>query len=446
MQTEKWEFVRVSDLIKSGKLLINDGYRVTNRELGPSGIPFVRGGDIGGGGYISSEVEDHVQPKFYDRLTAKLTQAGDVAFISKGTVGRVGFLRPHQPAVVFAPQVCYWRSLQTSSLHPRFLFYLLNGSEFQSNLNAVKTHGSMTADYVSLTDQRSFKLTIPPIESQVATAEMLGALDDKIDLNRRMNETLEAIARAIFQSWFVDFDPVRAKMEGRPPHGMDAETADLFPNRFEDVQGCQIPQGWTTSPILQLGELISGGTPATANPDYWDGNISWASAKDVSQCKDAFLIATERSITSLGLENSATKVIPALASVIVARGATTGRFVMFGRSIAMNQTCYALRSREGVSFYLYCLLHEVIGNLVHAAHGSVFDTITTATFERAFVLNPPTSLKGRFEEQAKPLFRRILANIEETQTLAALRDALLPKLLSGEIRVKEAEIILEAAT
>lgn len=196
MATDPVQRIRVGKLIEAGILAINDGYRVKNSELGPVGIPFVRGGDIGDG-WIETKVTDHIRPEYADRVTSKLTKAGDVAFITKGTVGRVGRIREGQPAVVLAPQVAFWRSLDEGKLNSRFLFYLLKGAEFQSNLDAVKTHGSMVADYVSMTDQKLFYLTLPSIEEQERAADILGTLDDKIELNRRMNETLEAMARRL---------------------------------------------------------------------------------------------------------------------------------------------------------------------------------------------------------------------------------------------------------
>ena len=254
MASDGWDKVRVSDLVERGALSVDDGYRVRNEELGPIGIPFVRGGDIGYGS-ITTKVSDHIRPEYADRVQKKLAQPFDVAFISKGTVGRVGLLRVGQPNVVFAPQVCYWRALDPKQINPRFLYYLLTSHEFQANLDAVKTHGSMVADYVSLSDQRAFSLTIPPIEVQDAIANILGVLDDKIELNRRMNETLEGLARAIFQSWFVDFDPVRAQRDGLPPPALSpppppsSPTASRTPNsaRFRTGGESQRSQSWRTS-------------------------------------------------------------------------------------------------------------------------------------------------------------------------------------------------------
>jgi len=134
--------------------------------------------------------------------------------------------------------------------------------------------------------------------------------------------------------------------------------------------------------------------------------------------------------------------IPALCSVVVARGATTGRMAVLGNAMAMNQTCYALSTTLGTPFALYCQMRHEIGNLVHAAHGSVFDTITTNTFGTSKVVLPPWPLLEKFEELIAPLFLRVLVGTRAIRTLAALRDTLLPKLISGELRVKDAERFL----
>src|SRR5438132_2462432 len=172
MATSQFPAFRVGDLVDQGALAITDGYRVTNQELGDVGVPFVRGGDIGDG-WIVTDVEDHILPTYADRVTQKLSKPEDVAFIIKGTVGRVGYLRREQPSVVFAPQVSSWRVLRDDLLSSRFIYYLLRGHEFQACLDAVKTHGAMVADYVSLNNQMDFRLHIPPIGEQRGIAFVL---------------------------------------------------------------------------------------------------------------------------------------------------------------------------------------------------------------------------------------------------------------------------------
>lgn len=339
-----------------------------------------------------------------------------------GTIGKVILIKED-----------YWplnTTLWVKDFHgndPRFTSYLLRTVDFQSCSDKSSVPG------INRNDLHRIPVLLPPIAEQKAIAAVLGALDDKIELNRRMNATLEAMARALFQSWFVDFDPVHAKLGGRPLPYLDIKTAALFPDAFQDSTLGRIPNGWGTGSILRQADLLSGGTPKTDVTAYWNGDVPWASAKDVSQCGEAFLVSTERTITRQGLEESSTKIIPANATVVVARGATTGRLTMFGHAMAMNQTCYGLRSKVGAPFALYSNIRHFIERLVQGGHGSIFDTITTSTFESTDVLLAPKEVLLAFDKQVMPLFQKVHANLHQSRTLATLRDTLLPKLLSGEL-------------
>ncbi len=345
------------------------------------------------------------------------------------------FLRDTEP-VTFESHVTRVR-LNANKGDPQFYFYYLQSHHGRAAIRSIVEQGA-GASGIRGSDLQALNVQWRPIDEQRAIAHILGTLDDKIVLNRRMNETLEAMARALFKSWFVDFDPVRANAEGRDS-GLPQPLADLFPDRFVDSELGEIPEGWGVGSILAQVKLLSGGTPKTDRREYWGGNVAWASAKDVSQCGQAFLVTTERTITDQGLEESATQLVPAFATVVVARGATTGRMVLFGREMAMNQTCYGLASDLQTPFALHCHLRHRIDELVHGAHGSVFDTITTSTFERSRFVLAPESLLCAFEERVSPIFRRVLAAVEERLTLGALRDALLPRLISGELQVRDAE-------
>ncbi|MDC0656388.1 restriction endonuclease subunit S [Leisingera sp. SS27] len=313
---------------------------------------------------------------------------------------------------------------------PRFCFYFLQ------TLDWSKFNDKSGVPGVNRNDAHLEPVVIPPVDEQRQIAAILGALDDKIELNRKTAATLEEMARALYRSWFVDFDPVHAKAAGRVPAHMAPQTAALFPASFGEDG---LPEGWQVQPLLEVVELLSGGTPKTSVPEFWNGDIPWASAKDVSQCGKAFLITTERTITAEGLKKSSTKIIPKFSTVVVARGATTGRACMFGDDIAMNQTCYALRSRNDRPFFANCLFMTEVLGITLAAHGSVFDTITTKTLQAASVVSPCEGLSEVFEREVSPMFNRILDLTRENQTLATLRDTLLPRLMSGELRVGEAK-------
>ena len=443
MKAETWQTMTFQAMIEAGLLEIGDGYRAKNEELGGDCPMFLRAGHVTDTRIDFSRVE-RFRAELTDQVRPKMAQHGDTIVTTKGnSTGRTSYVTNRMPPFVYSPHLSYWRSLDHKRVVPGFLRYWARGREFSEQLGGMKASTDM-APYLSLTDQRRLRICLPTLVEQRVIAEILSSLDDKIELNRQTNETLEGMARAIFKSWFVDFEPVLAKAAGHQPVGMDADTAALFPDHFKDSPLGKVPKGWEAGSLLDHACLLSGGTPKTDEPDYWGGRVPWASAKDVSQCGETFLISTERTITEQGLENSSTQIIDANSTVIVARGTTTGRMAMFGMPIAMNQTCYALWSKEGSHFFLYCQARHVIGDLVHSAHGSVFDTITTRTFETTPVLVPDPAATAAFDRVVQPLFLQILARQKEAASLAVARDALLPKLLSGELRVNDAEKLVEA--
>jgi type I restriction enzyme S subunit len=430
---EGWDISLFEELV-----YFQEGPGVRNWQYVEEGVPFVNIRCLVDG-RLDRKAMSHVsKEEALGKYRHFLLEADDYVVSSSGTLGRIATVQPSDLPCMLNTSVIRMRP-KTERLDRGFLKYFLLSEYYQAQILSFAT-GSAQLNYGPMHLRQMF-IVSPPLPEQRAIAHILGTLDEKIELNRRMNETLEAMARALFKSWFMDFDPVRTKAEGRDPSLLKS-LADLFPDSFEDSELGEIPKGWKVGPILETARLLSGGTPKTDRDEYWSGDIPWASAKDVSQCGDSFLVETERKITARGLNESATQLIPALCSVVVARGATTGRMVVLGDPMAINQTCYALATAIGTPFALYCHLREEIPKLVHAAHGSVFDTITTSTFATSKVVIPPDRVFREFERRVDPMFRRIMAGTKASRTLAALRDALLPKLISGELRVKEANAFL----
>lgn len=424
--------VRVGDLVDAGVLAINDGYRMRNEELGASGTPFVRGGDIGSG-WIDHKTEDHIRPDFLSRIESKLTRPWDVAFITKGTVGRVGILRPQQPAVVFAPQVAYWRSLDHEKLNPRFIYYLLSGAEFQARLDADKTHGSMVADYVSLSQQLDFRLTIPGIAQQRAIAHVLGTLDDKIELNRKMSETLEELARTLFKSWFVDFDPVLAKAGGKKPFGMDDATAALFPDSFEDSDLGPIPSGWR---VAALGEV------AALNPEQWTSRNHPPAIDylDLSSASRGVFGAPSR--MSWGDSPSRARRVLRdwdTAFGTVRPGNRSFGLVLSASEVLTGSTGFAVLRPDDErwrGFVYLCVTRDAnVEYFSVVADGSAYPAVAPEVVHQTSCVLPDDDVVSCFQRVVEPMFLRIDAATSESRTLAELRDTLLPKLLSGELRV-----------
>ena len=317
----------------------------------------------------------------------------------------------------------------------RYIYYVLCSDEYRHEVLASAT--GTTVKHTSPNRIQRYRFRLPPLAEQWAIAHVLGTLDDKIELNRRMNETLEGMARALFKSWFVDFEPVGAKMEGRWRRGeslpgLPAELYDLFPGRLVGSEVGEVPEGWEVRALGDTVELLSGGTPRTSVASYWNGDIPWYTAKDAPSLSDVFVLETERSITQAGIENSAASVLPMGTTIITARG-TVGRLACLGVPMAMNQTCYGIRGADGYpDFFTYWSVRTAVDELQQRTHGTIFDTITRQTFKLVETILPPVDHANVFESMVKPAMGRILKNIQESGPVAGQRDALLPKLLSGQ--------------
>jgi len=276
----------------------------------------------------------------------------------------------------------------------RFLFYLMN------TIPIREFAGGSAQPLINQTILNNISVHVPNIKLQRKIAEILGSLDDKIELNRRMNETLEQMAMALYKHWFVDGEV------------------------YQDV-----PNG----KVEDFAKIIGGGTPKTSVDEYWGGDIPWVSVKDLS---DTFVYNTEKTITEKGLQESSTKLIPKHATIVSARG-TVGELSITGRPMAMNQSCYAFYSNE-LPFFTYLTLKFSIDTLKKNSHGSVFSTITRETINLLDVPYDP-DVCSDFEKKVDSLFFQIDSNIRENMILTQTRDYLLPRLLSGEIEVREAE-------
>jgi type I restriction enzyme S subunit len=327
----------------------------------------------------------------------------------------------------------------------RYLKFLCLSPRVRSEMESRVTGTSGSHQRVRPEDALTIRARVPEdITEQRAIAHILGTLDDKIDLNGRMNETLEATARIIFKSWFVDFEPVGAKLEGRWRRGeslpgFPAHLYDLFPDRLVESELGEIPEGWETLPFADTVEVIGGGTPKTSVADYWNGDIPWFSLVDAPRDADVWVVDTEKKITRVGVENSSAGVLPEGTTIISARG-TVGRIALAGVPMAMNQSCYGLRGKvDRRGFYTYFAARVLVSDLQQRTHGSVFDTITRDTFKSVAIASPPSNLIRAYERSVTSVLEGIRRNILESRTLAALRDVLLPKLISGDFTVQDPE-------
>ncbi|MFA7607562.1 MAG: restriction endonuclease subunit S [Rhodocyclaceae bacterium] len=414
-------------------------YRGKTPEKTNSGIPLITAKIIKGG-RIETPTEFIATDNYDSWMRRGIPKAGDVVLTVEAPLGEVAQLGPEK--IALAQRVVTLRG-KTGLLDNSYLLYLLQTEEMQEQLKARATGTTVLG--IKQSELRKVMLNLPPMSVQVSTAAALKALDDRITLLRETNATLEAIAQALFKSWFVDFDPVRAKQAGRAPEGMSDATAALFPDSFEESEQGLVPKGWRVGTFTETLDVIGGGTPKTSVEAFWNGDIPWFSVVDAPAPSDVFVIDTEKHITEAGLNGSSTKLLPAGTTIISARG-TVGRLALTGREMAMNQSCYGLRGKAGDAYFTYFCTCRLVETLKQRTHGSVFDTITRDTLSGVVTVHPEKSVISAFEGLLAPVMGRIRENLKQARTLAALRDTLLPRLISGQLRLPEAEALIEEST
>ena len=329
--------------------------------------------------------------------------------------------------------------LASARMEPSFLPYLVVGSK-RRLLNLVDLAGHGTGR-INSDELRALDVRLPPTCEQRAIAHLLGTLDDKIEVNGRMNETLEAIARALFKSWFVDFDPVRAKMEGRDT-GLPQDLADLFPDRLVDSEVGEIPEGWRAGTLGDVARL---------NPESWSNRNAPDSIRyvDLANTKWGYIDH---------IQEYTWEEAPSRGRRVLRRGDTivgtvrpgNGSFALIDRDGLTGSTGFAvLRPKNAVEReVVWCAAtsHDSIERLTHLADGGAYPAVRPGAVLDTLVVLAGKRLRRKFSSLAAPLLNRPQENRRNAGVLATLRDTLLPKLISGEIRVPDAERALESVT
>ena len=403
-------------------------------EFGSGNTAFIRAADMDGG-RVLFESADKINDVALARIRKGKGKPGDILFSSKGTVGKLSIVQMDAPPFICSPQTTYWRTLDENKLNRSFLYAFMQSSWFTDQWEAIKGDTDM-ADYASLTSQRKFRVPLPDIKFQRTVASVFRPLDDKIELNRRMNRTLEELAAALFRSWFVDFDPAVAKAGGRKPAHLCPDLAALFPAHFQDSPLGPIPHGWRVASLSEIAAVNARKLPR----DYPHKEIEYL---DISSVTEGVITGTTRV-----KRDSA----PSRAQRLVAHGDTIWSCVRPNRrSFALIQdppenmvvsTGFATLSPtcdSAALVYTATTTDDFTDYLTAHAEGSAYPAVRPETFETAPLVVPTVEVLSAFEATVAPWLAQVAHNIRESRTLAALRDTLLPKLLSGELRVKTAE-------
>ena len=290
------------------------------------------------------------------------------------------------------------------------------------------------------------ELSVPPLEDQRAISRILGAIDDRIDNLEQTNAVLEAIAQALFKSWFVDFDPVREKAVGREPEGMGAATAALFPSEFEDSEIGPIPKGWRVEEAGQVVSCVGGATPSTKDEAYWsDGAHHWATPKDLSGLQAPVLTTTDRLITAAGLARISSGLLPT-GTLLMSSRAPIGYLAIAAIPTAINQGFIAMPPGGLLPpTYLLFWARSNMGLIKQKANGSTFMEISKSAFRTIKLCVPSAEVVSAFSAIAGPLLRRIELNEFHKASLAEVRDTLLPRLVSGKLRLPDAQALVDEA-
>lgn len=378
------------------------------------GVPFLRSQNVEPLRINDTDLK-FITPEFHRRIKKSRLTPGDVVIVRTGKPGACSVVPAWLPEANCSDLVIVRCG---EELDNRFLAYYVNtvaaGHVNAHLVGAVQQHFNVGS-------ARSLRLKLPPLPEQKAIAAVLGALDNKIELNRRMNATLEAMARALFQSWFVDFDPVRAKAEGRPPAGLDEPTIALFPAQFQDSELGPIPDGWMVGRLDDLCVLKRGHDLPTKSRIA--GRIPVISSSGISGSHN------EPKVRGPG--------------VITGRYGTIGQvFFIEDDYWPLNTTLFVENFKDSPPRFIFHVLGD-IDYSIYSDKAAVPGVNRNHLHERP-TLVPPRTVQRAFAILVSSLWSRHTENDRESRTLVTLRDTLLPKLLSGEISLARAERELEA--
>ncbi len=406
------------------------GSNLVSSDYVDAGVPVIRGQNMGGR-WVSGEFAFVTEQKAQS-LEGNIARPGDIMFTQRGTLGQVSVVPVGQHDRYLVSQSQMKLTVDPSLADPLFVYYVFSTAEQKEYIqqNAIQTG----VPHTNLGILRNTPVPLPPLPEQRTIVRILGTLDDKIELNRRMNETLEAMARALFQSWFVDFDPVRVIGEGRALH-LSAQLADLFPRSFEGSELGDIPTGWVAGTLASIANL---------NPEAWYRETRPAAIRyvDLSNTKWGRIEA----VTPHSREDApsrAQRVLRPGDSIVGTVRPGNGSYAFVSEEGLTGSTGFAVLRPKQPSYaefvYLAATARENIDALAHLADGGAYPAVRPEVVMATPIAKPPDEILAAFSRLTKPWFEKCSVNHREADTLAALRDTLLPKLISGELRVKDAE-------
>lgn len=327
-------------------------------------------------------------------------------------------------------------------VYPEFIGYALRSPSFRASMLAfstMSTRASLNNEMIG-----TLKVTLPNIAIQKAIASILGALDKKIHINNNMNFSLERIAQRIFQSWFIDFDPVKANARELPFDGLPSGIQNLFPNEFEFSELGEQPKGWKIVEVSDIcDKVVNGSTPRRSSNEFWEnGDISWFKTGELA---DSYVLSSQEKITTRAIEETSVKILPE-NSVLMAIYAspTVGRLGILSESSTFNQAATGMvPKKEFGHVFLFYVLKFGRYWFNNCSSGAAQQNISKQVVQSYKFILPTSNLVSEFNNIAMPLFEKIKNNSLQVETLIKIRDKLLPRITSGKVSIEEAREIVE---
>ncbi|MFB5281812.1 restriction endonuclease subunit S [Peribacillus sp. Hz7] len=305
----------------------------------------------------------------------------------------------------------------------KYVYYLLQTLDFEK-FNAGSSVPTLNRNHVHLLD-----VYVPDYHTQSRIGDFLYSFEEKIKINLDIIKNLEQLSQTLYKRWFIDFDYLNE--EGLPYKSSGG--------KMVDSELGEIPEGWNIEYLSSSTEFLSGGTPKTKESTYWNGDIPFFTPKDVGS--SVYTTNTEKTITELGLSKCNSRLYPKNTVFITARG-TVGKIALANTDMAMNQSCFALKSKNGCQFHLYGAIKTLLREIIQGANGAVFNAINLSDLNRLRLAMPQQELIDKYEAVAITLFNQMSALEVENIKLQILRDTLLPKLLSGEIEIPDESVVV----
>jgi len=410
MSVEGWPIVKLGDIATVGggkRLPKNTPYAGFS-----TGYPYIRLVDIEGG-KISNKSIQYIDKQTHTLISRYVVATGDVCLAIVGnTIGMIFYVDKEWNGANLTENAAKLTDFDQAD--PKFVYFYLTSADGQNEI--FKNEVGSAQGKLPIYGIQNIELTLPPLAIQTRIADILSALDDKIELTRQTNATLEAIAQAIFKEWFVDFH---------------------FPGATGEMQESEfglIPNGWQ---VKQLGDVVGikgGTTPSTKKPEYWNGEYCWSTPKDLSNLQSPILLDTARKISKQGVQKISSGVLPK-GTLLLSSRAPIGYLAITQIPVSINQGYIAIQGRHVSNLFMLFWLKDNMVAVKERANGSTFQEISKSNFREINILLPLEKTLREFEKLINPIFENLVKNEFEIKSLSKIRDTLLPKLMSGEIEL-----------